>query len=370
MDYFVANSFVAPAHTRIQNKAGAVPVKNGQRRVPRSIFSSEEESGEDELLEKQGRGNPESENTTVVPEPNKQIEIREEGDSLLRRLMRFNQQGHNDDDDDQSRRQIQEFEVSDAEENSLDSSESSSDNSSEESSEYEESTDSEEEMVPRLKPVFKPKRERITVTEKEEGAQKAKQMINEAQKLVEQYMVSMKKVMGLKQQGHNNDDDDKSRKRQIREFDVSDAEENSENLFKSNKRIKLDSSESSDEEDLSDENIERKREILKQGIPLRVEEEEVLTDDEETKSDNSSEESSEYEESTDSEEERQAEIETQKLVEERKRRTLRWVEESTRYETEVRSSIYEKEGNFNNGNTEDQNDELEYEPWNMREFKT
>ena len=66
---------------------------------------------------------------------------------------------------------------------------------------------------------------------------------------------------------------------------------------------------------------------------------------------------------------RQAKKEIHKLVEERKRQTLRWVEESKRKQNEIRSSIYEKEGNFNNGNTEDQNDELEYEPWNMRELK-
>ena len=62
--------------------------------------------------------------------------------------------------------------------------------------------------------------------------------------------------MRLKQQGHNDDDDDKSRRRQIREFEVSDVGEISENM---RKRIKLDSSESSDEEELSDENIERRR---------------------------------------------------------------------------------------------------------------
>ena len=137
-----AQKLVEEQKMGVQNKAGAIAVKNCQnmvsmkkvRRVPRSIFSSEEEYREDDFLEKQGRGHQESDNTTGVPEPNKRIEIREEGDSLLRRLMRLKQQGHNDDDDDKSRRrQIREFEVSDIDEISenlrkrikLDSSESS-----------------------------------------------------------------------------------------------------------------------------------------------------------------------------------------------------------------------------------------------------
>lgn len=55
----------------------------------------------------------------------------------------------------------------------------------EEESEYEEYTDSEEEMGPRLKPVFVRKKDRITIQEKERQLQKEKEWELEAKKLAE-----------------------------------------------------------------------------------------------------------------------------------------------------------------------------------------
>lgn len=117
-------------------------------------------------------------------------------------------------------------------------------------------------------------------------------------------------------------------------------------------RIKLESSDSSEDEELSDTEIERRRDALKQRVLSKKEaDQEMFHEEDEEKSGNSSEESSEYEEYTDSEEEtgprlkpvfvrkkdritvmekekeamkqKQAEIEAKKMSEERKRQTLR-----------------------------------------------
>lgn len=147
----------------------------------------------------------------------------------------------------------------------------------------------------------------------------------------------------------NDDDIRVERRRHIQEPEVLVADINE----KSRERIKLDSSESSEDEDLSDEEIEKRREALKQRVLSKKEAEEELVkeEDEEEKSGDSSESSSEYEEYTDSEEEtgprlkpvfvrkrdritvmekekeaqkqKQAEVEAKKLVEERKKQTLR-----------------------------------------------
>ncbi|KAM0733060.1 Microfibrillar-associated protein 1 [Formica fusca] len=161
-------------------------------------------------------------------------------------------------------------------------------------------------------------------------------------------------------------------------------------------KIKLESFDSSEDEELSDSEIEKRREALKQRVLSKKEtEEELIHGEEEDRSGENSEESSEY---TDSEEEtgprlkpvfvrkkdritekkkgamRQKlaelpEIE-KKLAEERKRRTLKMVEEAVRKETQMgNKGNVEQKSKLNDVCTDDEDDQVEYETWKLRELK-
>lgn len=161
------------------------------------------------------------------------------------------------------------------------------------------------------------------------------------------------------------------------------------------RRIALGSDSETDTE-LSDTEIERRRQKLRSKMLQQRKEEEVLLKEEEKQSESSEEESSEYEEESESEEEneprlkplfvrkrdratiaekekeaakqRQLEHEAKKLAKERRKQTLRLVEDSVKKDLE-KLKPESSEPHIDDVCTDDDNDEVEYEAWKLRELK-
>ncbi|EFX70601.1 hypothetical protein DAPPUDRAFT_61045 [Daphnia pulex] len=201
------------------------------------------------------------------------------------------------------------------------------------------------------------------------------------------------------------DDHRVERHRHIHEPEIIGTEEDevtphleSEDVSFSKNARRWESSEEEDEaEDLDEDDIERRRMIARQKAVIKQQEEELLAREEEKESEeDEDDEASEYEEYTDSEEEtgprlkpifvskkeritiaekekelqkqKLMELEAKKLAEERRRYTLKVVEEEVRKEMQAKDEK-DLESGILSVLTDAEDEELEYETWKLRELK-
>lgn len=189
------------------------------------------------------------------------------------------------------------------------------------------------------------------------------------------------------------------RRRHVHEPEVlqtSEEEEEQEQIHLPEPKHMLEAPDDDESEaELSDSELEKRRQLLKQRVLSKQEDQEFLLKEEEHL-DTESSESSEYEEYTDSEEEtgprlkpifvrkreritilekekeaqrqKQIEIDALKQAEERRRQTLRMVEDSIRKDLQVKNKEC-NEPNLQDVCTDDEYDEIEYEAWKLRELK-
>ncbi|UYV65113.1 hypothetical protein LAZ67_3003153 [Cordylochernes scorpioides] len=205
----------------------------------------------------------------------------------------------------------------------------------------------------------------------------------------------LRRLQRLQEEEEEDDEEERLRRhRHIHEPEVLAAEEQQAEAEEAKKPAWGEEEESSEEE-LDDEEFERRRYMLRLKAQQRQEPEEILgIEDELPKSDQEESEESEYESYTDSEEEvgqrlkpvfvrkqdrvtlqdkaklsqkeKERENEAKKLVEERRRQTLKMLEDEMRKELAETVDPVQK---LSEVCTDDENEEADYEAWKLRELK-
>lgn len=218
----------------------------------------------------------------------------------------------------------------------------------------------------------------VELEEEEVSDPRLKRLLNRVSEDVEERLARHRQIAEPEVMAESSEDSDEGTWHPEREESSEDDEEEEE-----------------EEEEVDDEEIERRRTMMRQrALERKNEEMEVMEVEEEGKSGEESESESEYEEYTDSEDEaeprlkpvfirkkdritvaereaeeqrqRELEAEVKKQVEERRRYTLKIVEEEAKKEFEEnRRTLAALDGL----DTDGENEEEEYEAWKVRELK-